>query len=129
MKTGGEILCSACHAESLVVREPVYEGFKKVGESFRCAACGHVYANEADVPFKERKSLGIFSEADRSATPKIFAEGENRRLCRYCAHFVVNPFTQWCGVHKKEVAATDSCAHFKQKQNALPGTDDTPSTA
>ena len=108
-----EIRCTACHQETLIVRQPVYEGLRKVGDSFACAACGHVYASEAEVPYLEAPTTpGVFSEADRPAKPVLFEAGENRCLCRYCRHYVVNPFTQWCGMHRKEVAATDTCDRF-----------------
>ncbi len=110
------ITCTACGAESLLVRRPVYDGFKRTGESLHCAACGHTFASEADVPFKEAKRPAVFTEADRSAAVQVFEEAEGRRLCRYCAHYVVNPFTQWCGVHKKEVEATDSCDRFEKRE-------------
>lgn len=118
MSAGAEILCAACGAEALVVRQPVYEGFKKVGEEFVCSACGHVYSSAEEVPFRSGpKPVQIFSEADRSRSPQLFEEGENRRICRYCAHYVVNPFTQWCSEHRREVEATDSCERFTPREN------------
>lgn len=118
MSTGAEIVCSACGAEALVVRQPVYEGFTKVGEEFVCSACGHVYPSETDVPFKSGSAApAIFSEEDRVQTPKVFETAENQRLCRYCANYIVNPFTQWCSVHRREVEATDTCDQFTQREN------------
>ena len=123
MGSSAEIICSACGAEALVVRQPVYEGFRKTGEEFVCSACGHVYPAESDVPFKTASGAApIFSDADRSAAPQLFADGENRQICRYCVNYVVNPFTQWCGVHRREVEATDSCDEFSPREN----TDDAP---
>jgi hypothetical protein len=111
-----EILCTACHQETLIVRQPVYEGLKKAGDSFVCAACGHVYASEAEVPYLEASATpGVFSATDRPVKPVLFQEGENRRLCRYCRHYVINPFTQWCGMHRKEVVATDTCDRFEAR--------------
>ncbi len=111
-----EIVCAVCGRESLAIRQPVYEGFKKTGEVFTCASCGHVYENEADVPFKDKEETPkIFTEADRDSLPEIFDEKDDRRLCRHCAHYVINPFTQWCGLHRKEVEATDFCEQFKEK--------------
>lgn len=108
-----EIICRACGADTLVVRQPVYEGFTKTGEAFTCAACGHTYPNEAEVPFKQNTSApAIFSAADHSEPLNLFAEDEGKRICRYCVNYVVNPFTQWCHVHRKEVEATDHCDQF-----------------
>lgn len=35
MSSSREIVCPACDRESLLVREPLYEGFKRVGEELR----------------------------------------------------------------------------------------------
>ncbi len=115
-----EIICPACGQESLLVRRPVYEGLKKSGETLQCAACGHVFASEEEVPYKATTSPTLFTETDRPAAPRVFDEGEQRRLCRYCAHYVVNPFTQWCGVHRKEVEATDTCDRFEERKEDSP---------
>jgi len=48
-----------------------------------------------------------------NATPDIFAEDEKGRNCRYCKHYVVNPFTQRCGLHGRTVEATDTCEDFQ----------------
>lgn len=108
-----EISCISCGEDTLVVREAVYDGFKKTGEQFVCAACGHIYEDESLVPFKASWSApSVFSDEDRSARPDVFAEGENKQLCRHCRNYIINPFTQWCSLHKKEVEATDSCDRF-----------------
>ncbi|MCF7817186.1 MAG: hypothetical protein K9M54_04830 [Kiritimatiellales bacterium] len=110
-----EIICRKCGADTLLNREAVYEGFAKVGEKLTCSSCGFEYASEADVPFKARKAAPkIFTDADRSAKVEVFDEGENKRICRYCANYIVNPFTQYCSLHKKEVQATDTCNRFEQ---------------
>lgn len=113
-----EIVCTHCGAESLLRREPVYEGFKKTGERLLCAACGHAFENEESVPFKQARRPVVFTDSDRPAQVEVFAEDEKRRACRYCKHYVVNPFTQWCGLHRKEVAATDACDRFTRKPEA-----------
>jgi hypothetical protein len=108
-----EIICSACGADTLLIRKPKYDGFTKVGETLTCTSCGYEYASEESVPFKGKKVLQVFSDADRSAKIEVFREGEAERLCRHCASYVVNPFMQWCSTHKKEVEATDTCPQFK----------------
>ncbi|MBP7829432.1 MAG: hypothetical protein KA248_05905 [Kiritimatiellae bacterium] len=117
---GIEIVCAACGAEALLRREPRYEGFRKTGEILTCAACGHEYASEEEVPFKEKGRPHVFSEADRSAPVHVFREGEAERLCRHCVHYVINPFMQWCGLHRREVEATDTCARFQRKPEPKP---------
>lgn len=112
-----EIICSECGAEAFLSREPVYEGLKKIGETLSCSACGFVFESEAAVPYKEKEAAPqVFTDADRSEKVEIFAEGENKRLCRYCAAYVVNPFMQFCSHHKKEVEATDTCEDFKASE-------------
>ncbi len=110
-----EIICSHCGADTLLNREAVYEGFTKVGEKLTCSTCGFEYVSEADVPFKAKKAEpNVFTAADRSKKVEVFDEEENARLCRYCANYIVNPFTQFCAIHKKEVQATDSCGQFEK---------------
>ena len=115
-----EIVCSGCGAETLVRREPVYEGFTRKGERFVCVSCGHAYPDRAAVPFKARKAPSLFTEADRIARPQVFAADEKGRTCRHCRHYVVNPFTQRCGLHGKTVEATDTCGEFTPR---APGVD------
>ena len=110
-----EIICQNCKQETLLKREPIYNGFNKIGIKFSCTGCGFVFENENDIIFK--KSLTnkiIFTDEDRSKNVKIFDKNENNQLCRYCAFYIVNPFTQYCSIHKKEVQATDSCNKFKK---------------
>ena len=111
-----EIVCTACGQEALLRREPVYEGFRRVGEQLICSGCGHVYEDEASVPFKTRKMTSIFGEQDRPVTADIFGDDERHKNCRYCKHYVVNPFTQRCGLHDKEVQATDICFDFEEAE-------------
>jgi predicted RNA-binding Zn-ribbon protein involved in translation (DUF1610 family) len=113
MKPAVEIVCTQCGAETFLKREPVYEGFRKTGEELSCSACGFIFAAEAEVPFKTAAAVPkIFTDADRSKAVKVFDEGENKHICRYCANYVVNPFMQFCALHRKEVQATDSCPQF-----------------
>jgi hypothetical protein len=46
----------------------------------------------------------------------VFDEGENTRIFRYCANYIVNPFTQYCSARKKEVQSTDTCDRFQQAE-------------
>jgi DNA-directed RNA polymerase subunit RPC12/RpoP len=110
-----EIDCPACGRETLLMRRPKYEGFKKTGELLSCASCGHQFAGEEEVPFKGKKVVKVFTDADRSKDVKVFESGEADRLCLNCANYVVNPFVQWCAHHRKEVEATDTCSAFVRK--------------
>ncbi len=118
------IVCPACGQESLLKRAPRYDGFTRVGETLSCAACGHVFADEAAVPFKKKKTLAGFDSKHLPPPPRVFRKDENARLCRYCANYVVNPFVQRCSRLKKEVEATDTCDHFSPKPPPSPHTPD-----
>ncbi|MGD9781355.1 MAG: hypothetical protein AB7V14_04285 [Kiritimatiellia bacterium] len=109
-----ELRCPACGRDSWLRRVPVYEGFVKTGESLTCALCGHAFASEAEIPFKDNRPK-VFSENDRPRPVKVFREDEKGKMCRYCAEYVVNPFLQRCSLHKCEVEATDTCPHFTPK--------------
>lgn len=111
-----EIICPACGKESLLKRIPRYDGFKRLGEDLACNLCGHTFADESQVPFKQKAPSVLFNPGDLRARPEIFKPGEAARLCRHCAHYVVNPFIQRCALRKKEVEATDSCPRFKTVQ-------------
>jgi hypothetical protein len=110
-----EILCPACGRDALLRREPKYEGFTRIGETLSCSSCAHVFDDEASVPFKHRQEIKVFTDADRPREVKVFDEDEKGRICRYCASYIVNPFTQWCATHKREVEATDTCSRFAPK--------------
>lgn len=113
-----EIICPACGQESLLKRQARYDGFKKVGEDLRCSLCGHGFAAEREVPFKTKTPSTLFNCNELGARPQVFKAGEAARLCRRCAHYIVNPFVQRCARHKKEVEATDSCPQFKAREQA-----------
>jgi len=110
-----EMFCPVCGKDTLVIKQPVYEGFTRIGEQLKCAICGHL----TDAPKEEvapvKKVPAIFTDEDKSPALNIFGEGENKIICRYCQNYLVNPFKQWCGFHKKEVEATDTCGNFQAK--------------
>ncbi|MEI6971818.1 MAG: hypothetical protein WCL44_09915 [bacterium] len=108
-----EILCTACGSDAILVREPRYEGLRKSGETLSCAACGHEYADENSVPFKQKNPPKVFDHSDAAPVISVFRESEKGRICRYCKHYVVNPFSQRCGLSFKAVEATDSCPKFE----------------
>ena len=109
-----ELRCPVCGRDSWLLRKPVYEGFTKTGEALTCALCGHTFASEAEIPFKDNRPK-VFSDDDRPRPVKVFREDEKGKMCRYCAEYVVNPFLQRCGLHHCEVQATDTCPHFTPK--------------
>ena len=113
--TTSQIRCSACGEDSLLKRTPKYDGFKKVGETLSCAACGHVFASEAEVPAGGPARPRVFDDADAPKAVRLFEDAEKGRFCRYCRHYVVNPFTQRCSRHNRLVEATDACGDFERR--------------
>ena len=109
------IVCSACGAETFLVRRPRFDGLKKVGEDLRCASCGHEYPSEEQVPFKAAARPKVFDASDAAPKVAVFRDAEKGRFCRYCQHYLVNPFTQRCSLHRTEVEATDVCPDFEAK--------------
>ena len=121
-----EITCSECGADALLVRSPRYEGFTKTGETLKCSSCGHEFASEQEVPFKKKTAARVFDESDVSRKIEVFRENEKGRTCCYCRHYLVNPFTQRCGLHMRVVEATDSCGEFAVRETvAVPKAADT----
>jgi hypothetical protein len=112
----GRTVCPACREASFLKRVTKYDGFTKVGEVLKCAACGHEFESEAEAPVPRKVKPGIFDDSDAPKTVRVFDDDEKGRLCRYCLHFIVNPFTQRCGRHQKVVEATDSCPDFTAKE-------------
>ncbi|HNX33027.1 MAG TPA: hypothetical protein PKM57_00250 [Kiritimatiellia bacterium] len=112
-----EIHCSACGATTLVRAEPVYDGFKKSGEAFVCTGCGKRYASAAETPFTGAAARPrVFTDDDKPRLPSVFSDGERQHSCGWCKHFVVNPFSQRCGLTNKETQATDLCVRFEKKE-------------
>jgi hypothetical protein len=108
--------CDQCGQEALFVSETVYDGFKKVGELRRCSLCGATVTAKASAAPKVDPLAALFGEDARPEGLSLFdVEAETARLCRKCKHYVVHPFTQRCGLHDKEVSATDSCGEFEAK--------------
>ncbi len=115
-----EIQCAACGKLTLARAEPLYDGFKKTGEAFICTGCGARYASAAETPFASAAPARphIFSDADKPRPLSIFSDDERQRSCGWCRHFVVNPFSQRCGLSNKATEATDLCARFEKKTSA-----------
>lgn len=117
-------VCPACRDEALFVTDAVYEGFRKIAETRRCTACGHVIrsgggANPAAGPAAAPQANPLwdaFAKDERDDGPSLFnVDSETAKLCRKCRHYVVNPFTQRCMLHDRAVEATDSCDQFDPK--------------
>lgn len=106
--------CPSCNKDVLFVSEKQYDGFSVVGEILRCTECGgEQQASETAATKKADPLADLFSDADLEKNPQVFDGNENATMCRYCMHYVVNPFRQRCMVHEKDVDATDTCGDFE----------------
>lgn len=112
---GDKAFCPECKCEALLSRKPKYDGFKKIGETVSCLLCGHVFEPGAEIKVKAERKPALFKDEDKPVAPKIFRGDENARMCRYCAEYVVNPFTQRCNLLQRDVQATDTCERFTPK--------------
>jgi hypothetical protein len=116
MAANMEITCTSCGRVALVRVEPVYDGFRKTGESFVCTGCGHRYPSRDVTPFLAADGRPkVFTDRDRPDPTRVFHADERRRCCGWCAHFVINPFSQRCGLTNRIMQATDYCARFSAK--------------
>ena len=124
-RSSNEIVCDACGEDTLARKEPVFDGFTKVGEQYVCVSCGHEYPSEADTPFKDaRRDPKLFSDDEKARKVEIFDDSEKGRFCRHCTYYVVNPFVQRCDLHNKFVEATDVCDRFNRKPESESDDDD-----
>lgn len=116
-----EINCRSCGQTALVRAEPVYEGFRRIGEVFICLTCGFRYPSEAETPFAAfAKKPDVFTTEEKSKVLSVFGEDEIGHSCRWCAHYVMNPFDQRCGLTGKTIEATDVCFKFLRKDAPEP---------
>jgi len=109
--------CTQCLKESLFTSEPIYEGFKKVGETFRCTGCGAAQSKRKHDKTKADPLAALFGDDTQPEKIELFdVAAETAKLCRKCTHYVIHPFTQRCGLHDIVVLATDTCPQFEAKK-------------
>lgn len=118
--------CKACGQTGLFVTRPVFDGFTKVGEVRVCATCGAEQDPAPGTPTAGEpgpRKNALFDQVFGGESVErihVFQGDEHRRICGHCRHYLVNPFTQRCGLHMKEVQATDSCGSFEAKPDVSP---------
>ncbi|MDP3980019.1 MAG: hypothetical protein Q8Q33_01255 [Chlamydiota bacterium] len=98
----GMILCPHCHQETPLKSRKIYQGLTPVGFEYSCGFCQHELA-EKEIEWVEAQPLDVIDTSDAG------------RICQYCHHYVLNPFTQRCMIWHKDVNATDSCERFEKK--------------
>lgn len=112
-----EIKCTTCDTVAVAKPEAIYEGFKKTGTQFICTACGETYPSEEETPFLQASEKpAIFTDDDKPDIISIFADDERQRCCGWCVHFVINPFSQRCGLSNLPTEATNLCVRFEKKE-------------
>ncbi len=112
--------CPQCGEDRLVLREAVYDGFTRVGEKRLCSVCRTELDAPAEAP-EGKPTAKLFAPEDRPRKPRIEGWEEAKQICRHCRHYIVNPFTQRCGLHMREVAATDTCPDFTAREEEAEG--------
>ena len=114
----GEIHCPHCDKSGFVISKAVYEGFKKVGDALHCSLCGHLFGEDEEIPYVEVESdlPDLFGDVEKEELPDLLGDSSELRFCSYCEEYIVNPFTQRCVRHKREVQATDTCPDFRKKR-------------
>lgn len=128
-----ERFCPRCNRMVLALRKPVYDGFTKVGEVFTCTLCGQKLESEGETTAEPSGITAKEARLDRSRSqltsllgevlpdrPTLKDDGSASRLCRYCVHYTINPFRQWCGRHRRDVEATDTCGQFEKAPEPEP---------
>ena len=68
-----EIICSHCGEDTIVRKEPVYDGFKKMGDKIFCSSCGFEFEDIGHVPYKKKTAPSIFGDDDRPKKINIFS--------------------------------------------------------
>jgi hypothetical protein len=72
-----------------------------------------------DEPLAPPKTVNPFGDdLARPAAVNPFGDTQDGplRICSNCRNYVVNPFTQKCMLHEREVTATDSCDQFELRR-------------
>lgn len=111
-----KVICSNCNEDTFLRVEPVYEGFKKVGEKYFCMVCGCEYEQDNMPEEVEEENCSLFSADDLEKIPDIFADDRDADNCSKCEYYIVNAFQQKCGITHEEVLATDICFNFNRKK-------------
>lgn len=113
--------CPKCGPDALTMKKPVFDGLRKTGERIVCASCGRdlgAVSAEAALSSKKpspRARPSLFDDVELPEKSNVFAEESEGRWCHRCLHYVVNPFRQWCGRHRRDVEALGTCWDFEAK--------------
>jgi len=124
MKVGDPWLCPQCGKNSFLKKESVLDGWKKVGDVLKCAACGAVAeeipsdtpsAPSAEAPKKSADALAALLGGDDTVKVVNPLENEERKFCRDCKFRVANAFRMYCSKHERDVNPMDDCPDFLKR--------------
>ena len=72
-----------------------------------------------DGPIGPPKTVNPFGDdavLPTAVNPFGETDGGPLRICSNCRNYVVNPYTQKCMLHQREVTATDTCEQFELRK-------------
>lgn len=122
MKAGDSWDCPHCKKNSFLKKESVLDGWTKVGEVLKCAACGIVAeeiapAEKQDAPAEKKvNALAALLGGDEPAPAVNILDDAERRFCRDCKHRVMNAFRIYCTKHERDVNPMDDCPDFLSRE-------------
>lgn len=122
MKVGDPWDCPHCKKSSFLKKESVLDGWTKVGEVLKCAACGVVVEEispAAAIAAPEEKKVNalaaLLGEDGPAPAENILSDAE-RRFCRDCKHRVMNAFRIYCTKHERDVNPMDDCPDYLPRE-------------
>lgn len=130
MNAGDSWDCPRCGCSSFLKKESILQGWVKVGEVLKCAACGAVVETiAADIAATEKNSGNGAQTVSSNSTDTLAAlfgggsvekplnplAGTDRKFCRDCKHRIMNAFRIFCSKHGKDVNPMDDCPDFEKR--------------
>lgn len=125
MKVGDSWDCPHCKKNSFLKKESVMEGWTKVGEVLKCAACGAVAEQigaasadgKTDTPAENKiNTLAALLGEEKLSAPETTLKDAERRFCRDCKHRVMNAFRIYCTKHERDVNPMDDCPDYLPRE-------------
>lgn len=123
MKPGDKITCESCGQEAFAKKKTEMDGWKKKGEILVCGFCSAKLGDWSDSPKDDQtpketsmSKLESFLGTKKEDGPKISDDGDDRRFCRDCVHYITHAFLNRCVRHDKEVNPMDDCPDYKRKE-------------
>ncbi len=124
MKVGDSWDCPYCGKNSFLKKESLMDGWQKLGEVLKCAACSaeieKINPAVADGELQrasDRKKNALMALLGEDPEPgKIAVLQEESRFCRDCKFRVMTAFQVYCSKWDKEVDPMDDCAAYQVRE-------------